>query len=248
MCPVTYYYGPDPSKGSYPLSSANLHALLEIRELLSQLTLLEAKQDLADNPTTSEYQKVQPFFKEAGIELLYQPVERLSILHRKREMLSPEQIRPVLECLQTDKRPLWQLVEAIDLIVGLFQNADSSSLGTSMYYYSQMEWRITRSLAPSFLGVPMEGELHFDNDELENRIDSARMSKAKSLLKVSEIYGDPSEGVDIGQCYLVIGSLLTSKKFRDYVDVIICPAPFVSEVRTLISGISERLVNKVVGT
>lgn len=246
MCPVTYFYGPDPAQRNYPLISANVHALLEVRELLCQLTLLEAKQDLFDNPDSSRYREVQPFFQEAGVELRFQPSERYSMLRRRREALSADQIRPVLECLHTDKRPLWELVEGIDLISGLFQTADSSSLGASMYYYSQMEWRITKSLSPTFLGAPLFGDLELKNERLRDLVDDAHNNKIASVLEVCGIHGEPMR-LELEQCYLVIGSILTKRRFRDYVDVILCPKLKVSEVQTVVAQISNHLSGKVVG-
>lgn len=245
MCPVTYYYAPNEEQQHYPLSSANVHALIEVREILSQLTLLEAKQDLSDYPTTSRYRDVEPFFEKAGVGLLHQPPERLSKLNQRCEKISANEIRPVLECLQTDKRPLWQLVEAIDLITGLYQTADSSSLGASMYYYSQLEWRITKSLAPSFLGTPLTETLQVKDATLRKHIDDARMEKLDSIANISEICNDNFTPNQLGDLYLVIGNMLTGKRIRDYVEVILCPKILLPDVQTLVSNISRNLVHKI---
>lgn len=242
MAPVSYYYGTEQdtqntnSSLAYPLVGSLVHSLTEVREILSVLALLERRSRVARGENTPEEDQIAAQFDKARVRLLYQPEARAKRITHTLETLPASQIYDVLATLDTDRRPFSNLVEAIDLLSGLLQSADSASLHAPLLYFSQREWRLTKVLNERVVGYNV-----FDSgfgEEQQRR--NIRQGSLESIYYIASIMDNQLEEQWLQGCFVVFASAHSNKFFREYIRIITCPAAIYSLV--------EEVVAKYLGT
>lgn len=109
-----------------------IQRLKEVRELLIVLAIIERSLVIEGFrfPGDDDLQAMDA-------DLPYQP-EIKRALYR----LSNEQRVSLLELFNTDRDPALDLVSFMDMMLGLFQEADSSLDGSVLAFYQQREWRL----------------------------------------------------------------------------------------------------------
>ena len=239
MAPVYYYYDVhreqtsscDP--GSYPLIASLVHSLTETREILSVLALLERRAATAGGGSAPSEERIAAQFDKAKIDLLYQTSSRASRIARAIEELAPSEVGRVLRALDTDRRPFWNLVEAIDLMSGLLQRADSASLDTAMLYFSQREWRLVKVRSERVVGYDLVPDSH---DEV-SEVATARSEQLRALQQVALLTGTRLDIDWLRKCWVVLASGRSNRHFRDYIRVVTCPRKCVQSVKALVSHV-----------
>lgn len=139
--PTIYYY---PAVDNYtsPLygygtgSTLNfelISRLLEARKLLVGLAYIEA---LADS--NCEHNLTIEQLQEMGQTLDNEPQSVIEAASRLNKNLA-KQIYPLFD---TERVPIWNIIEHIELLLNLFQVADSLKRDRPLAYFQQKEWRI----------------------------------------------------------------------------------------------------------
>jgi hypothetical protein len=224
MTPTFYYYdastpppnGSQEDKGTFPLIASLVHALTEARELFSLLTLLEERSKVARGDNDAEYDHVRAQFENANVRLLYQTKSRADRLGALLQDIHPDKISDVLAVLDTDRRSLWRLVEAEDLLSGLLQSTDSYSLKARLLYFSQHEWRLIKVLRGSIFGYDLAGPAPRESRKFEK----IRAETLRTVHRVAQFQGTTVKEEWRRECWVLLYSPYTKKFFRDYIKVI----------------------------
>lgn len=109
-----------------------LYRLLEIGELLKVLAYVEADSDWKRRMTTDQ-------LRSAGITLDQRPDIRSACerLHKANRL---SELHTML--FATERVPIWNLIDAIKIILDLFQTVDSRDSGLVLAHFRQREWRL----------------------------------------------------------------------------------------------------------
>lgn len=228
MSPVFYFYDAAKRVDSYPLIASLVHALTETREILSILTLLEERSIVSKGRNTPDYDQVRSQFGRAQIGLLHQTkecIERLTLKFREAPLESMEGILPIIE---TDRRPLWNLVEAIDLLSGLLQAADSASLNSELLYFSQHEWRLTKVLNSNGYSLSP------DTKSEPHKLHKIRAMMLRSVHLIAKLTNRELTDDWLQKCWVVLGSPHTQRIFREYIRLVLCPKNCESQVKDIV--------------
>ncbi|OOG28798.1 hypothetical protein B1C78_00175 [Thioalkalivibrio denitrificans] len=218
MAPVHYFYV-DRDERRYPMAASLIAALLETRELLSVLSRLEERVYRDVDALTAEQRRYFDAFERARVDLIFQDEDARTRLEAARQMLPTEGVKSFLKAFETDRRRLALLVEAIDLLSGLVQTADSSSRNEQMLYFSQQEWRLTRVLNNSLVGYSVDGP-EVGEDE---GVKPLRERKVAAVEQIAKLLDQRLEKPWLRDCWVVLGSALENRLFRSYVRAIVCP-------------------------
>ena len=214
--PVIYFYrGLDGANVSMEI----LYNLWELRSLAIAVARIEAKAERRN------YEVSEEVLDDYGYVLKDDPA-----VERRINNLSKARAGEVLECLETVRRPAWNMVDLIESTLDFRQTADSRSSDTSLEYFQQREWRITRVLARHLGCYNLALENGRDGDESEISLHEKRAIRDRiravnadffttELLNESSLmWGTKSDGVEEG------------RRFFDFVRELICPSEVEGEV------------------
>jgi hypothetical protein len=227
MSPVFYFYDAARRTDDYPLIASLVHALTETRELLSLLTLMEERSIVEQGESTSEYEKIRSQFPNAKIGLLYQTKERSDRLAKMLASVPVEAIAEVVPVFETDRRPFWNLVEAIDLLSGLLQAADSASLDAELLYFSQHEWRLTKILNSNGYSLSEDGDVR-------SKLSYVRRAMQRSIHAIAALMDTKVNKEWLRKCWVVLGSARTRRIFREYIRLVVCPENCRADVERIV--------------
>ena len=135
VMPAMYYYSFPEIGESGPESL--LRRLSETRQTLLALHTLEEKSDTVEIP----FLHSSHFDERASSRELGLVVDNPE-MHLILERTSKYRAKEILMGFQFDRRTFWQLVDKIEYLLGLFQNADSTLEDSPLAYYEQREWRL----------------------------------------------------------------------------------------------------------
>lgn len=135
ILPTIYYTDYDKCGGptdQRPLSAYLVDRLLELRTLIAVLSHIEA---LAEPNKSHTFTRGE--LEEMGIR-----VEFENAVVEKLDRLDEEGAQTVFGPFLTDRVPMWNLAESLDLVLSLFQSTHSRGRRTPLAYYQQREWRL----------------------------------------------------------------------------------------------------------
>ncbi|MBL9138660.1 MAG: hypothetical protein JNK85_22515 [Verrucomicrobiales bacterium] len=248
MVPVFYYYRPEGPHGmavkSRPIidggiSQRVLFRLAELRTLLIALAQVEAR----SNPHSSVY---MPCDALARTGLILEGEDRVA---GELQALSTKAARKVFKLLDTDRVPAWNAAEWIELILSMFQTADSNQRSRHLAYFEQREWRIIQLRADGIICTPLDAQkasvlsadsaqraLYWGNaiEKLLLKYGGMRDSEAASFLRSS---------------YLVEGTIDgdVRRPLRSYIREIIVPSIATKDAVDVIRSSATRFTQTTCG-
>lgn len=235
--PTIYYYVIDPEISlsnfgtSYSLSFELVCRLLEARKLLIALAHVEAlaDSDCADTATIEN-------LKEMGQNLddEPEPVVQAAL------SLNYDLARKIYPLFDTNRVPIANIVEHIELFLNFFQVADSHTRNRSLAYFQQKEWRIVQHNKEGLTCEPIFGtwpSLASNRRELNqlclywDRINNLLRDHGLNTRKMNENY------------WLLIN--LHGLRFSDYIRRIIVPDSVFEPINELVDEIySQRSLSR----
>ncbi|MDF3432958.1 MULTISPECIES: hypothetical protein [unclassified Sulfitobacter] len=162
MLPTIYYYaaecGTDQTlAGNKGVSHELLFRLAEIRRLLIAIAWLEAGAAESDDEYFSKEKLTYYDYVLNDEPNVWPAIQNVKRRHAAR----------LHALLDTDRPPATALIGCLDLVLSLFQTADSSYERRHLDYYSQREWRIVAADTAGLLCIPFSAA--------HEKINSARM-------------------------------------------------------------------------
>ena len=220
------------------LSFELISRLLEARKLLVGLAYIEALADSND-----EHSRTIKQLQEMGQTLENEPLSVIDAAFRldKNKNLA-KQIYPLFD---TKRVPVWNIIEHIELLLNLFQVADSLKRDRHLAYFQQKEWRIIQYNKQFLNCEPLSGRKHnkLSRKKISNLLKYS--DEIKKLLKntiLKEMFSNIEEP---GNFWLLMncGRL----DFRDFIKQIIVPDFALKSTLALVSEFSwEKAIPKVI--
>jgi hypothetical protein len=221
ILPVIHYYDYEPgdlNDGLNSLSPYLIDRLVEIRSLLSILAHVKAIAH-PELPYTFDRAKLS----EMEIVPHYEPkVERLLA------SLDRDFGRRMFQFFDTDRVPVWNLVESIDVLLSLFQTAHSRVRHRFLAYYQQREWRLiqhnTRTSVLYCLG---------EKSWVDREDDPSTIAKKLAFRKALEpvLTHAPNLRESLGSCWVLEST--GNHHIRDYISQIVAPARCLTDLRAI---------------
>jgi hypothetical protein len=203
------------------LSFQFFYRLLEIQDLLKVVLRVEADSDWPDRMTVER-------IREAGLTMNHYPPIQAALEASK----TPSHFRDLHQKLfDTDRVPAWNLIDAIRILLDLFQIADSKVRNTPLAYIQQREWRIpmiyrTLSSARSRDDLyPLVERPNSPLRELMRDLECLRSTVAKSAR------------IDLDTCWVRAGH--ESRPFWSFVREVVVPAGMEKEVSDIVFELSD---------
>lgn len=234
ITPCSYF-----SQRSNSLSHALIYTLLEVKELLVQLSYVKAVAYPEEDESLGRGFAL-PWRKLADMEvtLTHQSAERTARLRDRLDALSRDDAETIMNLIDTDRRPVWNLEQMIELMLGLLQSANSRT-GRLLAYYRQREWRILKMYSHDFVGFPLE-----DPPTIESATAVWMRTRARFLKDFRQFRAQAHKEISRDEWkhgFVVVGTLRDSSAsgggpqlFRDYVRLVLAPREAESLVKELL--------------
>ena len=136
--------------------------------------------------------------------------------------------------LNTDRRPLWQLVQMLDLQLELLQTADSKQ-GRALAYFRQSEFRIIKVLSENLAGFSLFPDIEIDTEDLWS---DARRGFLGEFTPIRQQLGEGELGQEERSKYFVLVGANDNGEmvfFRDCIRQIVTPKEWLARITELIS-------------
>ena len=233
--PVSYYYYDFKGKKSendvpYPLTCSLTHSLLEMRDLLSTLTLLEEKAVEFSGETSEEYESDRKYFHTGPLNLVAQSEERANQSRASLRETDAYEIERILGSLDLDRRPLFHLVQSIDLACALLQTTDSRSWNAEMAYYAQQEWRVIKVVNDATAGM----SLAHDDEEIDGDIAEFRRLARGRVCSIAQLMGEIPDESWFERTWLLAGSARSGRPFLSFIEAVVCPTSCKGKVQDML--------------
>lgn len=209
VIPTFYFYHSDSANIGYEI----LFRLRELRTLMVALARIEARAAIPGRDSLSESK-----LEEIGFTLEDQPK-----LNDELSKLSPNIAKAVVDALDTDRVPAWNLVDWIDILLSHFQLADSQKNPGSLYYYQQREWRIVRLFAEHIQCYPIS---------LDRQSKYPKYERAALLELLGQISPEFFSKQRVNNTSVLIGT--RDQSFFDFVEEIVVPVDCKRQVMDLL--------------
>jgi hypothetical protein len=226
IMPTIYYYRPcsdgKPSAEEAAidggLSQEILFRMSEARRVVLALAHIEAI-----SARQSGQFKSEDYLRRAGLTLDDEPNVASAIAN-----LEEASSKRILNYFETDRVSACNLVEWLEIILSLFQTADSKNRNTPLEYFAQREWRLIQAYSHGFHCLPLSAEksLNLPNEESRAYANACREH-------LTEVIRKAKSKLNAESCYLFVG--LPEKHFRDFITEIIVPSDWAVSVRSLVN-------------
>ena len=221
ILPVIHYYDyeMDNTKKGNSLSPYIVDRLFEIRNILAVLSHLKA----IAHPELS-YAFDRKTLGDMGVNIHYEKtIEKLL------EKVSREEARLIFRYFSTDRVPMWNLVESIDILLSLFQSVHSRSRNRPLAYYEQREWRLIHHNSKSNTAYSLGDSSWVDRpDDFEIR----KKKKVVHELIRPMIDCSPHLKLNISRSWVL--ESVNNRHFRDYISQVVVPKSCEEEARSMI--------------
>lgn len=225
ILPVIHYYdylpgGADEVRNA--VSPYLVDRLVEIRNLLSILSHIKA---------TAHPELPYALTREILCDMHVEPYnedEIVSLLDK----LDKRTARSVFKLFATDRVPMWNLVESVDMLLALFQTTHSRSRNRHLAYYEQREWRLIQHGTQSHSTYSLGERSWIDSPDNEETVKKKKVF-VQSIKDV--LYYSPWLKESLSESWVLesTGGL----PFRDYVGEIVVPQVSAPPVRKLLQEI-----------
>lgn len=230
--PTIYYYGIpgptlvyEPLRNSSSLSLELVSRLLEARTLLVILAHIEA---LADDGNAYIPDLAQ--LEEMGQTLAGLP----SLVERATKGLTRGAAKEIGSLFDTDRVPIWNIVQHIEMLLSLFQVADSRCRYRALVYYQQREWRLIQHNKCGLICEPLIA------DVFHSRLPAVRRA-ARTLSEIDEMLEVPFFLEMLTQPRATDCPWLLSgcdgRAFRDFIKEIVVPDELYDLVQRRLSNV-----------
>jgi hypothetical protein len=208
ILPTFYYYknAANPSElEDSGLSQEILFRLAEIRRILAVLATIEAKSSIDTARTKSI-----DYLYEVGLTL-----EDEGDVAERLLALCAVEADQIVGLFETDRVAAWNLAEWVEIILSLFQTADSARRNRHLAYLSQREWRIIQLYTQNLVCIPLDKNIA---QRLDPPLRNLSKRACQDLVKLRRRYG-----LDFSpdQTFLLVGT--SQHHVRTFIKEIVVP-------------------------
>ena len=209
ILPTFYYYKNTAKLSEFEdsgLSQEILFRLSEIRRILAVLATIEAKSSIDSNRTRSiEY------LSKVGLTLNDE-----GDVAKKLLALRTTEADQIVDLFETDRVAAWNLAEWVELILSVFQTADSVKRNRHLAYISQHEWRIIQLYTQNLICIPLDYNIAC---QLEPRLSNIAKQTYRDIFEICRKYG---LDFSLDQTFLLVGT--SQHHVRSFIEEIVVPA------------------------
>lgn len=159
LVPVVYFYshmGADAFEfEGIDIENISFEILFRIRELrkvMMALAYIESKAGLQDRDLPSMEK-----LKEIGFDMKFEEQ-----LFEEIDNISEKDANLIVNFLDTDRVPAWNMVDWLGIIFNFFQIADSKKSFGPLSYYQQREWRLVKLFGQHVFCFPLDMKYYMD--------------------------------------------------------------------------------------
>lgn len=225
ILPTFYYYrrsedghASNPSLADGGISQEIMFRLSELRRLMITVAHIEARRE-----PKGKWTKSVEYLSEAKLT-----VDDEHEISDRLAALTGEDATRICEVLETDRVPAWNLAEWIELILAVFQTADSRTLGQHLGYYAQREWRLVHMFTEGLVSLPLSLR-RFDADPM---LQPGLRPHVERIRRSIERLLSDERRLKLDDCYVVCGR--DNAPFRNFIEDIIAPKEVAAEISGLL--------------
>jgi hypothetical protein len=234
VMPTLYYYRADaPATGCAVspemVSEQMIVRLFELRALLIALAHVESETGLQRlRPRGREYLKRNQL-----------TLDNESVVMRALGRLTKAKARGVMQLFATDRVDAWNLAEWVEILLSLFQTADSSSRDEHLAYFRQREWRVVQLYSDGLVCVP----LNPSKWRIGSGVRKSSRPFLSSALKHLEALADRAAlPFAMRDCYLLARA--AQKPFLHFISEIVVPPSSELRAKRLLDRFDVQLVGR----
>ena len=204
-----------------------IQRLKEVRDVLIALAHVEAGLEIEE-----AFLPGADMLEALDLNLPFEP----EVMARLRGM-RPRQRREVLRLFETDREIALNLVGAIEVLLSLFQEADSSIDESFLSFFEQREWRIVHQMRIGTKWYCLGERPDFQNPLADDMWDSIRCLRA-----LLECQGERRPEGYYENAWVL--SQIDGARPADFIDEVIVPRRYCDEVREMFSqeGLAPEIV------
>jgi hypothetical protein len=245
--PCMYFYWPA-SATEETIGAHFLYALVECKELLVMLARLHSLANPEEDGSVNGVDEGIPIPRllEAGIQFTHQPMHRLRRSLAVLDGLSANELGRIVNLLDLDRRPIWNLVEMINILISTMQTADSQR-GRLLAYFQQREWRVIRLITSELAGYPLATSADMAKRELPivGRLRASYLRKYEKFCSEFRLPIPPEH--ELRDYYLLAGVNKSAdgrdtqdgvRLMRDYVRIVVAPKEAKETVNDIVQSYS----------
>lgn len=218
LLPAVYYYRTNSTGPSESLSSQIVYRLDEIRTVLKVLSFIEARANLKKLSVPS-YERLT----EIGMVPKYEA----PVVNRLDDLTSRD-AKKIFDLFDTDRVASWSLVDFLNMLLSLYQNADSTIDSEPLAFFHQREWRLIHHMR--------KGMCWYSLGENEYYADSNAARFARSREEIRSLLGTRMGRLDESKMrrFWVLAEI-GDRPFRDFIREIVVPEECEGTVRSLLA-------------
>lgn len=225
ILPTVYYYKQDIGEGFRKTAGLGwqiVERLDEARNVFSILSYLECWSNKGP-----EYDPIYPNaerLREMGILIRHQPE-----IEQELAKLEAKDADLILRIFDTDRVPAWNFVDFIQMLLSLYQTADSTIADAPLAFFRQKEWRIIHHKTEHLAWFGLGQHKSYRNPLALKYCDA--INELRDFIRTGR--NDPSEWY-LDQCWVLARS--GDRHFRDFVREIVVPQSHVERAKELVES------------
>lgn len=222
ILPTIYYYKSDLRDAlniieGRGISHELLFRLAEIRRILISIAWIEA----SANP------KDQQYFSKEKLRFYDYTVDDEPNIWPMLDKIREREARKAFKLLDSDRPPASSLIGCLDLILSLFQTADSSYERRHLDYYSQREWRLVAAETDGIECIPL------------SKPHKKTTRAARAFYRAQQ---ETRSDISLEDAFLLVSS--GGQKFSEFISDVVVPSTASDEASSIIGSrflkVSER--------
>jgi hypothetical protein len=228
IMPTVYYYRHDVETTfarTAGLAPQIIERLDEIRSLFSVLSYIEAKA----NPDAEDVFLPPGQLRSLGIHVKHQKDIELALSKIKRRHAAF-----IFQLLNTDRVPAWNLVDFIEILLSLYQTADSTIEDAPLAFFQQKEWRLVHHRMEGLRWVGLGNHPHY-RDPLAKEYE-ATVEAMRGFIRSA--FNEKSQGHlewFLQNCWILLGT--EEVHFRDFIREIVVPELFYDDAKAIVDSL-----------
>lgn len=229
ILPVCYYYDaahamPFGVEYVAGMSRQLVNRLDEVRVLLAVLAHVEALA-FKDNPQAREVLLNRAALTALGIDPKFE--DRVNTALSK---LSPTSAAAIVEVFNTDRSPAWQIYDNIELLLSLYQTADSTCDGAVFGFFMQREWRLIHHKINHLKWFSLGRQPDF-SDPAAGQFAEARNSMSRWMRELRAKQRKETTESYLKSCWVL--AEMHNLPFRNYISELVVPGTAVPNVERM---------------
>lgn len=197
--------------GVVPLASQIIHRLDEIRTLLKILSQIEAKSELFQSDILSVKD-----LRELGVKLQHELAIKTELAK-----LRKHQAKEIVHLLNSDRVAAWSLLDFVNMMLSLYQFADSTYEQAPLAFFRQKEWRLVHHMRRGLSWFSLGEHSRLTDPDPEDYSDDREA--IREYVKRTRSFREATDSAEfLSKCWVL--HQCDSKPFRAFIRLIVVPS------------------------